>query len=256
MTFSLDHIVIAVRDLDRAIADYGKLGFTVLCGGEHPRGTANALIAFEDGSYFELIGFPRPVPGFRWWEVLQKAGPGFVDFAILAGDLETDLRDAQAKGFATDKVEPGARIRPDGVRVAWQTARAPTSDVPFLCADITPRPLRIPDGDARNHPNGALGVSAITVAVRDLATSLVRYRALLPEGLQRDRTEYAASFICGPAIIQLLQPEIVAPGMQEVAAHLQNRGEGPFAVTLRGSQAVRFFDPVLTRGARLNIRPG
>ena len=36
MTLPLDHIVIAVQDLERTIADYTALGFNVLRGGEHP----------------------------------------------------------------------------------------------------------------------------------------------------------------------------------------------------------------------------
>ena len=121
MAFSLDHVVIAVSDLDRAILDYSKLGFTVLRGGEHPhRGSINALIVFKDGSYFELIGFPRPVPEFRWWEILQKAGPGFVDFALLPSNLEADLKEARFRGFVASEVEPGGRITPSGERAEWR----------------------------------------------------------------------------------------------------------------------------------------
>ncbi len=35
MPFTIDHIVIAVADLDAAARDYEALGFTVLPGGEH-----------------------------------------------------------------------------------------------------------------------------------------------------------------------------------------------------------------------------
>ena len=52
----LDHVVIAVRDLAGASADFRSLGFTVVRGGTHPGGwTHNALIAFSDGSYLELL---------------------------------------------------------------------------------------------------------------------------------------------------------------------------------------------------------
>ncbi len=44
----LDHVVIAVSDLERAIADYCALGFTVEPGGSHPGRTShNALVAFN-----------------------------------------------------------------------------------------------------------------------------------------------------------------------------------------------------------------
>ena len=59
----LDHIVIAVADLDTAIADFRSLGFTVQPGGRHPGRTShNALIVFADGAYFELIAWTAPAP--------------------------------------------------------------------------------------------------------------------------------------------------------------------------------------------------
>ena len=79
MPLSIDHIVIAVADLDAAVRDYTALGFTVLPGGEHPRGSRNALVVFADGAYLEIIAFPRPLPEYRWWQVLDRAGPGLVD---------------------------------------------------------------------------------------------------------------------------------------------------------------------------------
>jgi catechol 2,3-dioxygenase-like lactoylglutathione lyase family enzyme len=63
MSLPLDHIVIAVQDLERTIADYQSLGFNVLRGGEHPgRSTHNALVVFADGVYFELIAWRAPRP--------------------------------------------------------------------------------------------------------------------------------------------------------------------------------------------------
>ncbi len=56
---AVDHIVIMVPDLNAAIRDYTELGFTVIPGGSHPAGTHNALIAFADGAYIELIAEGR-----------------------------------------------------------------------------------------------------------------------------------------------------------------------------------------------------
>src|SRR5262249_39708681 len=69
--FRLDHVVIAVSDLDQAIADYRRLGFTVNPGGVHHGGAShNALVVFADGSYFELIAYMKPSPDVRWWKLL------------------------------------------------------------------------------------------------------------------------------------------------------------------------------------------
>ena len=51
MLTHLDHLVILVRDLGRAVRGYEELGFTVTPGGEHADGlTRNALIPFGDDS--------------------------------------------------------------------------------------------------------------------------------------------------------------------------------------------------------------
>ena len=52
----LDHLVILVRDVDRAVRDYEGLGFAVTPGCEHAGGpTRNALTPFKDGSYLESL---------------------------------------------------------------------------------------------------------------------------------------------------------------------------------------------------------
>ncbi len=262
MPFSLDHIVIAVGDLERAISDYTALGFTVLRGGEHPgRGSINALIVFEDGSYFELIAFKRPVEGFRWWELLEAAGPGFTDYALLPESIETDLRAARLRGLVMGDIEAGGRLTPEGVRVEWQTVRPPASDLPFLCADVTPRALRVPEGEVRHHANTALGIASITVAVRDLAASIGRYLALLPDGYLHKAGIGApglltASFTCGQSAIRLVSPLKGAPGASEIEQHLERRGEGVFSVQLRTARQLAAPGVTLTHGAVLEGTDG
>jgi hypothetical protein len=57
----LDHLVMLVGYLDRAVRDYEELGFTVTPGGEHADGlTHNALIPFRDRSYFPARGLSGP----------------------------------------------------------------------------------------------------------------------------------------------------------------------------------------------------
>ena len=177
----LDHVVIAVADLERTVGRYTDAGFTVAPGGRHPgRNTSNALVVFDDGAYLELITYSKPSPEERWWRELDAHGDGLVDFALLPQELQAVLDQAWARGLSdiTGPL-PGGRVRPDGQRVVWQTARQGQHDLPFLCADSTPRGLRVPEGEVRRHPNGATGIAGVTVAVADIDTSLARYRALL-----------------------------------------------------------------------------
>jgi catechol 2,3-dioxygenase-like lactoylglutathione lyase family enzyme len=238
VTFGLDHIVILVDDLDRAIADYRALGFNIFPGGEHPgRGTHNALVVFADGAYLELIAFKSPVPGFRWWHVYETDGEGFVDFALLPSDVDAAVTAARSRGVAVPDPENGGRARPDGVAVAWRNARPPTSDLPFLCFDVTPRNLRVPEGKAREHANGVTGVARLTVAVADLAASLTRYEAYL--GI----APIGSSIMVGAFAIELVQasPE-----------RLAKRGEGPVAMTLRADRS-RKLDRAIAHGAEITL---
>lgn len=246
----LDHVVIAVPDLAAAMADWRARGFHVLAGGQHPGRTShNALICFADGSYLELIAWQAPAPQERWWRTLQADGEGLVDFALLPQDTMEVLQRAQARGLAT-LVGPvdGGRLRPDGERLQWRTARHATPDLPFLCGDITPRRLRVPeDVDSRTHPNGCTGVTCLSVLVQDMTASLARYRALLGGGVPaqadwRPAEGLWAAEIALPGFrLTLLSPP--AEGSDKASAvepeaaralrrRLSARGEGPCALEL------------------------
>ena len=100
MALTLEHIVIAVHDLDKTRDDYAALGFTVVRGGEHPgRPTHNALAVFEDGAYFELIAWRSPAPQDRWWQLLDQHGEGIIDFALLPPSTAEVIAAAKARGF-------------------------------------------------------------------------------------------------------------------------------------------------------------
>ncbi|WP_307688822.1 VOC family protein [Variovorax ginsengisoli] len=278
MGLKLDHVVIAVHDLERSIADYTALGFHVLRGGDHPsRVTHNALIVFADGVYFELIAFREPAPGERWWQLLHKHGEGIVDFALLPQDTADTVAQAAARGLILEGPLDGGRLRPDGTRLHWQTARPPSSDLPFLCGDLTPRTLRVPEGDARLHPNGALGVASLAVGTRDLDATLARWRALLgsrsdrsdaqAESQQEDANRIGIGFPVPAgderiAVVQLGDSAIVLMSPRDdtneqsspLAQRLALRGEGPYALVLRFqdvSHSARGLDPALTHGALL-----
>ena len=245
MALTLDHIVIAVKDLEQTITDYRALGFNVLQGGEHPgRPTYNALVVLADGAYFELIAWRSPSPGDRWWELLNQHGDGIVDFALLPPGTAATVSNAKARGLAYSGPHDGGRLRPDGERLQWQTARPPSADLPFLCGDLTPRALRVPEGDARVHPNGARGVLSLSIAVEDLDASLARYRALLGEAqaahigtplVLPGAGARVATIALGTTTLVLTQPTQSAAPHAAGAQQLATRGPGPFAVVLGAS---------------------
>ncbi len=258
----LDHIVIAVGDLAQTMADYRALGFTVLTGGEHAGRTShNALVVFADGAYLELIAWRAPAENERWYRVHAAHGDGLVDFALLPQNTASMLAQAQARGLAslTGPLD-GQRLRPDGVQLLWQTARHATPDLPFLCGDITPRALRVPEGDVRTHANGALGVDRVVVAVHDLEASFARYQALLGDeapnagatrlvaetGLREVEVPLAGTTIMltAPASAEPVPNE--PPVAQALRRRLAARGEGPCVIELRASAAGQARVPLNT----------
>ncbi len=248
MSLAIDHLVILVRDLAEASADYAALGFTVTPGGTHTDGaTHNALVALADGSYFELIAFLRDAPEHRWWRH-NPVGEGLIDFALVPDAIEAAIDGARGRGLDLEGPLDGGRLRPDGQRVAWRTGWSSSTDLPFLCADVTPRELRVPPGAARLHANGATGIAELTVVVRDLAASATRYQALLgypPLALDGGRS---ATFALGTARLSLAAPGD-DPALQ---ATLEQRGEGPCALVCAGGLPLT-LDPALAHSVPLRL---
>ncbi len=260
----LDHVVIAVHDLDRSSDDYRALGFTVQPGGQHPGRTShNALIVFEDGAYFELIAWQASAPEERWWRVLQGHGEGLVDFALLPLETTAAIAAARARGLI-DLIGPvdGGRVRPDGQVLQWQSARQTRHDLPFLCGDVTPRHLRVPEGEMRVHPNGVRGIAALQIAVLDLAISVERYRALLgpvtpvtARHTEPDDNAVQAGLVLGTTAYTLASPRAESSPNSSLRLHLSTRGEGPCQIGLLGPAAAprRTLDRALTHGAAIEI---
>ena len=258
--FRIDHVVILVDDLAAATADYTALGFTVVEGGAHAEGLSrNALIAFADDTYIELIAFADPAaaresPALteinRRFLARGAGGEGLVDYALLPQDIAASLDAARARGVAFSGPSPGGRQRPDGQEVRWMVGAPETTDLPFLCADVTPRTLRVPDGPARAHPNGVIGVAGLTIALSDLDASVERYRALL--GAEAASGERGPVFALDGATITL-----VGSHDEAARARLAARGDGPCALTLRAEASSRqgALNAALTHGAQIAVAP-
>jgi catechol 2,3-dioxygenase-like lactoylglutathione lyase family enzyme len=256
MLTAIDHLVIAVSNLEVAAEDYRSLGFTVVPGGRHPGvGTYNTLIAFADASYVELIGFYEPRADHRWWAPLQRGG-GLVDFCLQTDDLTSDLQALRRAGVDIGDPEPRNRTRPDGVEVRWTfaLARGPHRGVaPFIIADVTGRDVRVPA--ERSHANGVTGVGTVTVAVSDIAPVRSWYANVLGrpgEDIRRpDVTGAGVRFRIGPHVFDFVAP---ADGRGPLVDWLARQGSSPYAVTFKNDTGrPGSLDPTKTHGARLSV---
>jgi catechol 2,3-dioxygenase-like lactoylglutathione lyase family enzyme len=266
MSLTLDHLVILVDNLEKTIADYTVLGFTVQRGGIHADGaTHNALVGFADGSYLELIAFLKPSPTHRWSRANDPGIEGFVDFALLPSSVGQVVDAARSRGLMYSGPIEGGRVRPDGERLAWQIGTPPTADLPFLCGDITPRALRVREGDVRAHPNGAQGVASVTLLVRSLATSLERYRALLGQEATRAARSLSvqglgvriATLALGSTTLVLVSPDPHDddPAASALRRVLASRGEVLLGISLPSTAALQatLLPLPLTHGARIEL---
>jgi catechol 2,3-dioxygenase-like lactoylglutathione lyase family enzyme len=253
MLRGIDHLVIAVRDLEAAVLSYEALGFLVTPGGRHPVATHNALIAFPDGAYVELLAFYDPAPTHRWWMPLERGG-GLVDFCAQTDDLAADLAAFRAAGVEMEAGVPGARTRPDGYQVRWTLAVPRTPGVvPFLIQDDTPRHERVPRRTA--HPNQIIGIGTVTVATSDLPGTRACYASALGQaGEEVDRPDLeaaGAAFRMGPHTVEVLGAR---DGRGRLGEWIGRHGPSPYAatfVTRRGRRGA--LDPALTLGARLAV---
>ena len=172
MPIRLDHLVILVQDLERAIEDYGHLGFRVTPGGEHADGlTRNALVPLRDATYLELVAFVDSEDGrdnvWGWRGSLPREG--LVDYCAASEDLRGDIERLRGLGFEVEDLGEGGRRLPDGEEVRWRSASICQEGraLPFLIEDVTPRARRVPGGPAGDHPNGATGIARLKISAPD-----------------------------------------------------------------------------------------
>jgi catechol 2,3-dioxygenase-like lactoylglutathione lyase family enzyme len=254
MFTGIDHVVIVVSELDSAIASYSRAGFAVVRGGKHPIGSHNALIAFADGSYLELIAFTKPDSRHPWQTALEK-GSGIVDFCMSTDDLAADIDAIRRAGAEIGDPSPLTRDRPDGYHLGWVLAipKPPfNGQLPFLIKDDTPRDERVPR--ERSHRNGATGIRTLAIAVDDPGiTSRYYARVLGRAGAPVERPDLESAgvaFKIGPNEVQLLASKTQNGPLAEWSrAH----GQSVFEVVLATAAAGTTLDPTLLQNARIRF---
>ncbi len=187
----LDHVMIVVRDLDRAAEAYQALGFRVIDGGRHTgMGTYNKIVRFGL-DYLELLAVYSEEEASRFQS--RRAIMDFLREREGAFTYALAVRGLPAEVPAGEDRE---RKRPDGTILRWRTGyqnlmgQQPVR--PFLIeweepdAELLARYER--EGEAGGHPNGAAAWAGITIGVADANAARAAYRELLgteqPAGVQ------------------------------------------------------------------------
>ena len=121
MALVVDHVLLAVEDLDAAPELFAGYGLPSYRGGAHAEwGTANVIAPLGD-AYLEAIGVvdreaaAHSVFG-RWVASTLARGRRFMGWSVRTNDI-----DRVAARLGIDAV-PGSRARPDGRELRWRTA--------------------------------------------------------------------------------------------------------------------------------------
>lgn len=192
-TRGIDHLVLAVHDLEAARARYASWGFALTPRAQHPFGTANSL-AQLDGNFLELLAIDDPAR-------IPAAPPGGFSFAAFCRDflarregfsmLVFESRDARADqvafaaagldappafDFARDAQLPDGSTARVGFSLAFVTDPRLPEAVFFTCQQHAPQHFWKPE--FQRHANTARQVVEVVMVapapgeLRDLFAGL------------------------------------------------------------------------------------
>ena len=128
MINALDHLIIAVSDLDAAEENYTKIfGIKPVWRGEHKElGTENSLFNFQN-TYFELLAAKGEGLGAALVNhYLQESGEGLIGIVLGTKDIDECYKSLQSKGYALGEISEGEGINfKDGSIREWKNLFLP-----------------------------------------------------------------------------------------------------------------------------------
>jgi hypothetical protein len=188
----LDHIPVAVRDLEQAVATYRSLGFAIKPGRDHANRIRNAHVKFPTGAGIELLTAP------------VKADPlssSYVDF-LLAGEGPTYV---SFHARDTERLHAGLRAGGFDFREQGGLTDLVSEDLGFLFwvrdnRSSTDRPEHF------DHANGATALRAVWIATEE-AGALTELLVVLG-GVEERRQVFAPGAV-EATVIALDQGEVI-----------------------------------------------
>lgn len=235
----LDHVPIAVRDLDAAADDYRRMGFVLKPGTAHANGIRNLHAKFADGTELELLTAPEARDDLtRQYVRHLEAGDG----PAFAGFFAPDLTALEAR-LTTDGRSPrravGLLTLPDADPLGY-----------VFFGGRNQSPTDLPEHFA--HANSATRLSAIWLAAPDLGAERLLLESV---GGAVTREEVFVPLPTRAVVVRFAQGEVRllaggrqhVPGRRVVGVTLLVRNAAAAAVLLGGSTGVA-ASPVETPG--------
>lgn len=178
----IDHVVIAVRDLDSTQDTFRRMGFTLTPRGHHTLGSENHCVMFGQ-DYFELLMVPQRLPGREYYYDFARIGDGLAALALKTDNARGAFGELTAAALAPS--EPVDFSRP--VQLAEETKAAsfritqlglehtPGGQV-FLCQHFTREVVWRPE--YQTHANTATGLAALAILSADVRATAAAYERL------------------------------------------------------------------------------
>ena len=190
----LDHVVIAVRDLQAAADDWGRLGFTVSPRGLHSphMGSGNHTIMFGE-DYVELLGVVAPQPHNAPMRRFLEGREGLERCAFTTRDAAAGVAALRERGLAgVGPIEFGRPVPlPGGGETEarfsvfqWPEEEAPGGVRIFACQHHTREAVWIPT--LQRQGNGATGIRRVLVADAEPDLAAGRLARLLDGEVRED----------------------------------------------------------------------
>lgn len=195
MLETLDHVVIAVRDLEASSATLERvLGRRPSWHGEHPSyGTANVLFRL-DNTYVELLAARRSGPLADWVRArTEQRGDGIAALAFGTRDSDAAARELRSRGVsAPDPADGVGRESTSGVERRWRSFLLPegeTRGVTVLVIEHRSAPELLPIAEPAADPRAAVAAcDHVVVQSSDADATRELYGTKLGIRLALDKT--------------------------------------------------------------------
>ena len=208
----IDHVLVGVRDLERARLEWSRLGFTLSPRGRHiGQGTANYCIMFPS-DYVELLGIVDPNDFVQRLDAFLARREGLMAAAFAPAGAPEDVRvallrrelhPAEARPLGRELELPEGTVMPRFSLISLPADETPGLDC-FICVHLTPELMRRPEW--LDHPNGAVGLKGMHVLVESTPALLEAYDRLF--GIQQVTTTDAVTSVqVGPHRIVFSTPD-------------------------------------------------
>lgn len=191
----LDHVVIAVADLDRAAEGWRRLGFTLSPRGTHSAhiGSANHTIMLGP-DYIELLGILTETPANQpTRDFLVRHGEGMERAAFTSTDAAADVEEIRRLGFAgTGPVDFGRPVTlPSGGKAQakfrvfhWPVEERPAGLRIFACQHLTREAVWIPE--LQRHANTARRIDRVELLSADPHGAAEHMARMIDRTIHRD----------------------------------------------------------------------